>query len=125
MSEKTVVVAEFDTSMEAHLAVARLEAEAISSFVTGDNGNPAEFSVFGRLSFSAIRLHVDESHVERAMEILAAPLPQPEGNWSAEAESAVEGWICHLCDTPVEESSPVCTACGEPRRAKKKKKKRQ
>ena len=51
-SDKTVVLREFATAGEAHVALARLEAESIRAFVSGDVPNAAEFSVFGRLQYS-------------------------------------------------------------------------
>jgi hypothetical protein len=124
MSEKTVVIAEFATAGEAHLALNRLEAESIPGFVTGAGMLPTDFSIFGRLQFSAIQLHVPESHARRANEILMTvgiEQPPPKG-WEAEAEDAVDGWICSVCDTQAEEEATVCPACETPRKKRSKKK---
>jgi hypothetical protein len=123
MSEKTVVLAEFSTPTEAHLALARLEAASIRGFVSGDEPNAANFSVFGRMQYAPITLHVPESQAKQAAEILSSlDQERPVKGWEGQAEDAAEGWICHLCDTLVEdEQATVCPDCGEPRRERGKK----
>jgi hypothetical protein len=124
MYEKTVVVAEFASAAEAHLALGRLEAESIQGVITGEDMNPATYSLFGLMPYaSPIQLLVAESQAQLAREILAGDVqdePLPE-NWEAQAEAAVDGWICHLCDTSVEENATECPACQEPRKLRQKK----
>jgi hypothetical protein len=114
MAEATRVVATFQTAAEAHVAQVRLQAEGIESVVSGDVPNPAGFSLFGRLQYSAIELSVGVSDLARAQEILATPLAEDEldTSWEAAAESAVEGWICAGCDTEVPADQQVCPECG-------------
>ncbi|SRR5260370_27092266 len=125
MAENSVVLCEFKTATEAHLALERLQSEAINAFVSGAEAIPTSFSILGRMQYAPIRLHVAESEAQRANEILTAlPKEKPPKGWEAEAEMAIEGWICQLCDTQVEESATVCPACGEQRPEPKKEKPR-
>lgn len=116
MSDNTVVLAEFNSPEEAHLALNRLREASIAGFVTGDQPNPTTFSWLGRMQFDAIRLHVAASDAERAAELLAntqnAELPE---DWQEQAEAAVEGWICPACDTEVASELTTCPECGEAR----------
>ena len=74
--------------------------------------------------FRPIQLHVAESQAEWAKAILESKEPMElDPDWQAQAESAFEGWICHNCDTPVEESATECPECATPRRVRKKKRK--
>ncbi|HEV3262312.1 MAG TPA: hypothetical protein VG013_36005 [Gemmataceae bacterium] len=115
MSDKTVVIAEFKTGTEAQLALERLQAASIEGFVSGDTPNPVNFSVFGRMPYAPIQLHVRQSQAQRAAEILAVPVEEElDSNWELEAEAG-GAWVCQLCDTLVEEEAPVCPSCGEPR----------
>jgi hypothetical protein len=125
VSDKTVVLAEFSTPTEAHLALAQLQAESIPGFVSGDELNAANFSLLGRMQYAPITLHVPESHAERAAQILSTlPREQLQEGWEAQAEAAA-GWVCHLCDTQVEdEQAATCPDCGEPRKVRSKKKRR-
>jgi rubrerythrin len=64
---------------------------------------------------------VDSSQVQRAKEVLAdLRQEKPAANWESEAVEAIEGWICPLCDTQVEDAVMVCPACSEARPRKKK-----
>lgn len=126
MSEKTVVLREFNTADEAHLALECLRAASIRAFVSGDTPIPTNFSIFGQMQYAAIRLHVDASQVKRAKELLASiRSAQPEKGWESRAEDAIDGWICSLCDTQVENDVNVCPACGEARPERKKKRRRE
>jgi hypothetical protein len=113
MFDNTVIIAEFNSPDEAHLALSRLQEASIRGFVTGDQPNPTTFSLLGRMQYDAVRLHVAESDAERAAEILAnvrdAELSE---NWEDEAEMAVEGWICPVCDTEVAKELTTCPDCG-------------
>ena len=121
-AEKTVVVAEFRTESEAQVALAYLESESIQGSVTGDNPNPTSFSLFGRMQYAPIQLHVAESQAEKAKLLLSELKRQePEKEWESEAESAVAGWMCQLCDTYVEdEKATACPSCGEVRPSRTK-----
>ncbi len=111
MLEKKVVVAEYASSEEAQVGRFRLESEEIACRLTPDG-------------FLPIQIFVEESQAEKAKAILAANEPlELDENWKAQAESAVEGWICHFCDTLVEESATECPECATPRRIRKKKRK--
>jgi rubrerythrin len=124
MHENTVQVAQFHNTEEALGARLRLEAEEIACTLSEESPSPTDFSIFGRMNYAPIRLYVAASQAERAAEILASKEPlELDENWQAQAESAVEGWICHNCDTPVEESATECPECATPRRIRKKKRK--
>ncbi|HEY7153044.1 MAG TPA: hypothetical protein VH575_03695 [Gemmataceae bacterium] len=125
MSENTVVLCEFDSAAEAHLALEYLQAESIRGFVSGDAPIPTNFSPFGQMPYAAIRLHVEASQVRRAREVLSAlRRDKPSTKWEWQAEDALDGWICQLCDTQVDEDATVCPACGETRPQRKKKHRR-
>jgi len=125
MSENTIVLREFDSAAEAQLALERLRAESIRSFVSGDTPLPTNFSIFGQMQYAAIRLHVDAAQAERARAILAdLPRHKPEKGWESQAEDAIDGWICPLCDTQVEVDAIVCPACGETRPERKRKRRK-
>jgi hypothetical protein len=123
MYEKTEVVAEFATAAEAHLALNLLQTHGVQGVLAGEDFNPGHYSVFGLMPYApAVQLCVPESQAERAREMLADrhdDMALPSG-WESQAE-AVDGWICHLCDTVVEEGATVCPACQEPWKARKKK----
>jgi hypothetical protein len=123
MSEKTVVLAEFSTPIEAHLALGRLKAASIRGFVSGDEPNAANFSLFGRMQYAPIQLHVPESQAEQASQILRSLAREQAGQGEEKTDGAGGGWTCHLCDTLVEdEQATVCPDCGEPRKERGKKK---
>ena len=124
MYENAVEVAQFYSTEEAFAARIRLEAEDIACTLSEESPSPADFSLLGRMGYAPIRLYVAASQVERAAEILASNVPlELDEDWKAQAENAVEGWICHNCDTPVEESATECPECATPRRIRKKKRK--
>jgi hypothetical protein len=113
MYDPTVVIAEFNTPGEAHMALARLEAEGIAGTVSGDVPSPVNWSMLGKMQFAAIQLAVAISEVARARNILglAAEEELAEG-WESAAESAIDGWICVSCDTEVAADQEVCPECG-------------
>jgi hypothetical protein len=116
-AEKTVVVAEFPTEAEAQVALTRLQEESIPAHITGGGANPVNFSLFGRMPFAPIQVHVFESQARQAKQLLSDLKGlRPRDGWEPEAENAVDGWICQLCDTHVEdETANACPSCGEPR----------
>lgn len=116
-AEKTVVVAEFSTVTEAQVALARLQEESIQAFISGDEPNAANFSIFGRMQYAPIQLHVAESQARQAKTLLFdVKRLEPKAGWESEAEAAVAGWMCELCDTHVEdEAATACPSCGEAR----------
>jgi hypothetical protein len=123
MHEKTVEAARFHATEEALAARLQLEAEGIACNLSEDSPSPADFSLFGRMNHAPIRLYVAASQAEQAAAILSRNEPlELDKDWQAQAESAVEGWICHNCDTQNEESAAACSACDTPRRVRKKKK---
>ena len=125
MSENTIVLREFDSAAEAQLALERLRAESIRGFVSGDTPLPTNFSIFGQMQYAAMRLHVDATQAERARSILDdLPRHRPVKGWESQAEDAIDGWICPLCDTQVEEDVTVCPACGETRHERKRKRRK-
>ena len=124
MNENAVEVGQFLSSEEALDARLRLEAEDIACTISEEAPSAAEVALSGRMNYAPIRLYVAETQAERAAEILAANEPIVlDEDWKAQAENAVEGWICHNCDTPVEESATECPECATPRRIRKKKRK--
>ena len=121
MSENTVVLCEFDSADEARLALERLQAESIRGFISGDAPLPTTYTFLGPMPYAAIRLHVDASQVRRAREVLSAlQWEKTNRSWEGQADDAIDGWICQLCDTQVDEDATVCPACGETRPQRKK-----
>jgi hypothetical protein len=116
VSDKIVVLAEFDTPIEARLALSHLEAHSIRGFVAGDEVKPADLIGGQRHGFT-IQLHVLESQAERAAEILCSlPKLRLQKGWESQAEALGGSWVCHLCDALVEdEQATTCPECGEPR----------
>jgi hypothetical protein len=123
MSDKVIVVAEFATLAEAHLALELLRQHSIHGFVSDDTANPVNFSLLGRMPYApGIQLHVSQAQAAQAQQLLQSHARQkPVKGWERQAEE-VDGWLCHLCDTYNEEDGTVCPACGEPRQTNPKKK---
>jgi rubrerythrin len=117
MAEKNVVVAEFDNAAEAHLARNQLEAASIRAVVVNDEANAANFSVFGRMPYAPrVQVLVTQSLAKRAREVIRSRGKQKLAkNWEKKVEQ-MDGWLCQLCDTFVEEDVDVCPACAEPRK---------
>ncbi len=122
MPEKTIQAATYATTDEALAARLRLESEGIACTLSEESPSPADVSIFGQRNDAPIRLYVAESQSERAAEVLAANEPlELDEDWQAQAEGAVQGWICRNCDTENDEAAAVCSACDTPRRVRKKK----
>jgi hypothetical protein len=115
MPEETVVVAEFESAGQAQFALSQLQAESIQAVILNEEANAANFSVFGRMPYAPlVQVVVPASVAERARELLRSKPGRLQNGWEGEAEQ-MKGWICHLCDTFVEEDVQVCPACGEAR----------
>jgi hypothetical protein len=125
MAEKTVVIAKFFSNEEAEAARLFLKGSGISCSLTADTPSPVSFSLFGRMNYAPIGLHVAASQAERATQVLASrrenPLPK---DWMSRAEEAVDGWIGTNCDTPAPDAFAVCPECSTPRPPRHRKKKR-
>jgi rubrerythrin len=115
MYERTEVVAEFITEAEAQVALARLRLDGICVAITGHVPCATSFSLLGRLPFAPIQLAVAVSQADRARFILAAAgVEVLEPEWEDLAETAVDGWICRMCDTEVPACEHACPECGTP-----------
>lgn len=116
MYELTEVVAEFATEAEAQVALVRLRLDRIDAEVVGHVPTAASFSLFGRLPFAPIHVVVPRSQADRARFILAAAgVEVLEPGWESLAESAVDGWICPVCDTEADPGEDVCPCCASSR----------
>jgi len=69
MSEKLVIVAEFDSPTAAHMARIRLEEEEIECFITDENATLFFALPFPGGEFS-VKLQVRESDVDKALQII-------------------------------------------------------
>jgi rubrerythrin len=110
MSDPIEVIAEYTTEAEAQVALARLREEGIDGQVDGFAGQSVPVAPF--------RLSVASSQAARALQIIEdhSKAQLAEG-WEDDAEAAVDGWICAMCDTPVELTEAYCPECGAPRTA--------
>ncbi len=111
-TEETVVVGEYTTEDAAKVALAALQAEGIQGTVSGSLADPANYSIFERLNCEPIQVAVLREQAEEARRILAHLDEPPEPGWEEKAEQALDGWLCHNCDTVVEQSATVCPECG-------------
>lgn len=116
MYELTEVIAEFGSEAEAQVALVRLRLDDIRCALVGHVPTAASFTLFGRLPFAPIQIVVARSQADRAQFILAvAGVEVLENDWEALAEKAVDGWICHRCDSEVDHDDDVCPICSSSR----------
>jgi rubrerythrin len=102
--EETKVIAEYDHETEALAAQAALEAAGIKAVVSAGTNT--------MLDAKQVQLAVPVTQVEEAQAILAHADSPPEAGWEATAEGAIDGWLCHNCDTVVSKDEVACPACG-------------
>lgn len=111
--ELTEVIREYEKLAEAMAHLAALQAEGIAAVLAGDVPNGANFHwLAGRLNYAPIQLVVPASQrgqAERILLQLGEPLPL---GWEADAESAIEGWLCPTCDTVTAYEEIECAGCG-------------
>ena len=110
MPEKLVTVATFSEPLEAHMARARLEADGIRAFVTGDETN-ALFA--GSRSFGVAEVQVSEADAQRAAAVLADVADEEEVRATGAGGDPV--WLCPLCGEAVAERKVECPYCRTPR----------
>jgi hypothetical protein len=110
--EATTVIREYDNPTEALADHATLRAVGIEALLVGDVANAAHPDwVAGRLDYGPIQLAVPASKREAALEALQEEDVTEEG-WEETAEGAIDGWLCHNCDTVVQQDESICPACG-------------
>jgi rubrerythrin len=114
-TEATVIVAEYTIEDAARVALTALQAEGIQATVSGAMADPANYSIFEALNCEPIQVAVLREQAEEARRILQHLDEPPEPGWEKKAEQAVDGWLCHECDTVVDQAALVCPACGTPR----------
>jgi hypothetical protein len=113
--EVTEVIAKFTAEEEAQAALAALKAAGVQAVLSGHVPSAAAFSLFGRLQYAPIQLAVPQSQVDQARQVLEGAGSKPAPGWEEAAEQAIDGWLCHNCDTVVAETEQVCPECGTPR----------
>jgi Putative prokaryotic signal transducing protein len=109
MSEAFVTVARYTLEIDAQAAVARLEEAGIPAFLSGDlTANTLGLSGLG----GQIQLQVADSEAARAVEVLAelARETKLDSGWEDEAAD-LEGWVCSVCDTFVDNEDGFCPGC--------------
>lgn len=111
MAEQFVTVATFNRTAEAQLAKNLLEAEAISSIMSGEL--TADMLPFGQAGGGdQIVLQVRASDAQRAAGILAeVAAAKLDDNWEEEAELGAGVWLCSICGEPISNRLSICHAC--------------
>jgi hypothetical protein len=110
--EATEVVANFMDEDQAQPALLALRAAGIPAVLSGAVPTPATFSLFGRFQYAPMQLAVPHDQVAEAERILTHLDAPPELGWEEVVEQAIDGWLCHNCDTVVPEVETDCPECG-------------
>jgi hypothetical protein len=112
--EPQAVIAAFEDQAVAEAVRAALHDAGIEASLLGDAGRDAHPDwVAGHVHAAPIQVVVPASRLEDAAKVLEEiAAAKPHEGWEADAEGAIDGWICHNCDTVMSKDEPACTACG-------------
>jgi len=112
--EAQAVVAAFEDQAVAEAVLAALKDVGIDASLVGDAGSEAHPDwVGGHVHAAPIQVVVPASRLGDAAKVLEEiAAARPEEGWEQKAEGAIDGWICHNCDTVMSQDEPACTACG-------------
>jgi rubrerythrin len=118
--EPMKVIAEFDDEAELEAALTVLNEAGIEVLTSRDQ---ASASLFGQTPYELAQVAVPENRADEALQLLSQVKPAPSSEADDEgekekagyAEQAIDGWLCHNCDTVVAETEQVCPECGTPR----------
>jgi hypothetical protein len=90
-----------------------LREAGIEASLMGDVGGQADPDwVAGRMHAAPYQLVVPAAQVAEAAKVIEELTAPPEEGWEKSAEDAIDGWLCHNCDTVVAQDEPACTVCG-------------
>lgn len=108
MSDKVIIIEEYDNPHRADMARLRLEAEGIPVFL--ENRFIVETDWFLANAVGNIRLQVPEAFVEHARQVLST-IKKPASDMSDRPE--ISGDLkCLNCGKAMAETDEVCSECG-------------
>lgn len=103
MDDEAEMIAEFSDPVEAESARQRLAADGIEAHVQTPD-------VTSSTALYLVLVRGDD--VSRALKLLGGGAGEVEEGWETLAEQAIDGWLCHGCDTPVPADLDECPECG-------------